>query len=138
MSAGAEVLTKEQPLLIHCRQRQTEEMVGTGVWMGVPRQEPDCDTGSLCAFKHQQTPLVFQGMTEIHPGENEVCAQPDAVSTTVLFWSVNRAQKPPTYVLSEEHNFVFLLIRARTYLLLTAFLCRVGNVDYGQGNAQGI
>lgn len=31
-----------------------------------------------------------------------------------------------------------LLIGARTYLLLTAFPCRVGRVDYGQGNAQGI
>ena len=33
---------------------------------------------------------------------------------------------------------IFLLIRAKTYSLLTAFLCRVGNADYGQGNAQGI
>lgn len=57
----------------------------------------------------------------------------------LLHSSVSRAQKIPTYILSEEHGIVLpSLSGARTYLLLTAFLCRVGNVDYGQGNAQGI
>lgn len=117
---------------------QTGEVAGTGLWLGLPRREPDMTLESSIPFSTSKPHMSSKEWQNILWTKQGLRTAWCCGHYCVFLGCEQRTENPHICAFKRTQLCIFLLITAGTYLLLTVFLCRVGNADYGQGNAQGI